>query len=152
MANAEIYTKWRDQPGGNRGTGWSGPHGHANASGAEGLVSLSLHAERLAWKSAWPNAIRTYIRGSIKQFPGQPLQIKIWVDQQICPTCQKWMVIDVISHLKLLKMEFPTLKVELYAEVLFARTTTKIRVQQTTVWPKSIGNQSTYQDLPEIYN
>ncbi|EUB75067.1 hypothetical protein PMI27_001243 [Pseudomonas sp. GM41(2012)] len=152
MANAEIYTKWRDQQGGNRGSGWSGPHGSASASGAEGIVELNQHAERLAWKAAWPNAIRTFIRTSIKQFPNQPLQIKIWVDQQVCPSCQKWMVIDVISHLKLLKQEFPTLKVELYAEVLFARKTEKVRVQQSTVWPVTVGNQSTYQNLPEIYN
>ncbi|NWL80870.1 hypothetical protein DM872_28855 [Pseudomonas taiwanensis] len=153
MANAEIYTKWSGQSDGSRRSGgWSGPHGSANATGAGGIVALNQHAERLAWKAAWPSRIRAHIQQTIGNFPNQTYQIKIWVDQQVCPTCQKWMVIDVIGHLKLLQQSYPTLKVELYAEVLFAGVTRKIRVQRTTVWPVEIGNQSTYQNLPVIYN
>ena len=153
MATAEVYSKWSNQGNGNRGGGgWSGPHGIGTAQMGSSIVPLVRHAERVAWRQAWPNSIRTHIQQSIANFPGQRYQIKFWVDQQVCPTCQKWMIIDVLSHLKLLNQTFPRLIVELYAEVHFAGTTNRVRVQRSTIWPVTVGHTALYVNLPQQYN
>lgn len=150
MANAEIYSKWSSQTDGNRGGGgWSGPHGRGTAafSTAGTISAVTNHAERVAWREAWIGKIETHIRGSINNFLGQTYQIKFWVDQQICPDCQKWLIIDVITHLKLLPTKFPGLRVELYAEVLFSNVTRKVKVQRSTVWPVEIGLKRTFAEM-----
>jgi hypothetical protein len=151
MANAEVYCKWSNQGEGNRQAGGWGLHGSATAAfGGGGIIALNNHAERAAWRTAWP-AIKTYVANSIGNFPGARLQVKFWVDQQICPTCQKWLIIDVIGHLKQLTQTHRGLIVELYAEVIFAGVTRRVKVQRTTVWPVEIGNLATYDLLPMNY-
>jgi hypothetical protein len=152
MANAEIYCKWSNQNDGNRGSaGWGGPYGRGAAGGGGGIVALRNHAERVAWKEAWPE-IRQLVDDTIDNHEGHAFQVKIWLDQQVCPSCQKWMIIDVISHLKQLQHKYPKLRVELYAEVLRAGVTHRVRVQRSTLWPVNVGNKATYADLPVNYN
>jgi hypothetical protein len=157
MATAEVYGKWSNQTDGNRGAGGWGFFGQAQTTmGAGGINPLNQHAERLAWRQAWgagqgPN-IRTHVASSRANFTGQRYQVKFWVDQQICSTCQKWLIIDVISHLKQLSQANPGLIVELYAEVLFAGQTRRVRVQRETIWPVQIGLKARYIDLPVQYN
>lgn len=154
MARAEVYSKWSTQGNGNRGGGgWSGPHGTGEAAhaGGGGIIPINQHAERVAWRAALPN-IRRHVQNTRDHFANDnKYQIKIWVDQQVCPTCQKWMVIDVISHLKQLKQTYPGIKFEFYAEVIFANVTRNIKVQRSTTWPVEIGNQPRYEDFPVNY-
>jgi hypothetical protein len=152
MANAEVYCKWANQGDGNRGAGaWSFRGDGQAAFGGGGIILLNMHAERIAWRTAWPS-IKAYVPASIGHFPGRRFQVKFWVDQQICPSCQKWLIIDVISHLKQLSQANLGLIVELYAEVLFNHVTRRLRVQRSTVWPVEIGHTATYNQLPMIYN
>lgn len=147
MARAEIYSKWGNQGDGYRGSGgWSGSHGNGMSGLAGAIAELDQHAERIAWREAC-SVIRRHINNTAANFIGETYQIKFWVDQQICPTCQKWMVVDVISHLKLLKQLHPGLKVELYAEVVFAGKTNRVRVQRSTIWPVEVGNRPRYEDF-----
>jgi len=151
MASAEVYCKWANQGEGVRGGGaWSLRANALAAGGGGGIIALNMHAERVAWRTAWP-AIKAYVGQSIAGFPGQHLQVKFWVDQQICPSCQKWLIIDVIAHLKQLTQAHAGLIVELYAEVLFAGATRKVQVKRSTQWPVEIGNKATYDELPVIY-
>ena len=78
--------------------------------------------------------------------------MKFWVDQQICPSCQKWMIVEVIAHLKQLPAEHAGLIVELYAEVRRMGTDHKIRVQRSAVWPGEVGLTARYEDLPVDYD
>jgi hypothetical protein len=151
MANAEVYCKWSNQGDGNRAAGGWGFQGHAVAAfGGGGIIALTMHAERVAWRTAWP-AIKAYVTAHINNFAGTRFQVKFWVDQQICPTCQKWLVVDVISPLKQLAQAHQGLIVELYAEVLFAGATNRVRVQRSTVWPMQIGNVAQYELMPDNY-
>ena len=77
-------------------------------------------------------------------------QVKFWVDQMVCPTCQKWMVIDVISNLKLLRHKYG-LRVELYAEVRTPSTTNKIRVKRSADW-NGVGQIRRFEDIQGGYN
>ncbi len=156
MANVRIYSKWDQQ-----GT-WNGPWATSTASYAvnSSLVPVSSHAERLAWKEAWPDKFRKHINDSLTFFPDtRTYEIKIWVDQQICPSCQKWMIINVISDLKQLKdyisrqpnpRNLPC-KVNLWAEVRRQGTDNKIQVHRDTVWPGNIGFCEKYSDMPSVY-
>ena len=134
MANAEVYVKWANQGDGNRAQGGWSLRGSGAAMGADGLVALNMHAERRAWKEAWghnqPTNLRTYVTSTRANFPHQRLHVKFWVDQQICPSCQKWLLVDVIAHLKELSRLNPGLIVELYAEVFFAGATKRVRVHR----------------------
>ena len=118
MARAIVYCRWENQGGPTGQGGWS-YMAEASAQGNTGIVALNAHAERKAWAVAWgPNnsgsgPVRGYLAGTIDKFKGKTFQVKFWVDQQVCPTCQKWMVIDVISHLKVLHVTYPQLVVEL---------------------------------------
>lgn len=154
MATAEVYVKWSNQGDGNRGAGAWGLFGQGQALGAHGIVALNQHAERSAWKDAWGghNNIRTYVAANRARFAGARLQVKFWVDQQICPSCQKWLLIDVIAHLKQLSQANAGLIVELYAEVRFAGATNRVRVQRQTVWPVTVGHTAVYANLPDVYN
>lgn len=154
MATAEVYVKWSTQGDGNRGAGAWGLFGQGAAHGAHGIVALNQHAERIAWGQAWSghNNIRTHVANTIGHFPGARLQVKFWVDQQICPSCQKWLIIDVIAHLKQLSRANPGLIVELYAEVRSVGATTRVRVQRQTVWPVTVGHTAVYANLPQVYN
>jgi hypothetical protein len=152
MARAEVYGKWSTQGEGRRGSGgWSLFGTGLAAGGGGGIIALNQHAERVAWKEAWGD-IRTRVASTRASFGGAKYQVKFWVDQQICPSCQKWLIIDVISHLKQLSQQNGGLSVELHAEVLFAGVTRSVRVQRSTVWPVSIGHTANYADLPDVYN
>ena len=152
MAIAEVYSKWSSQGAGVRGAGgWGRKGGPANAGGGGGVLAAAAHAEREAWREAWP-VIRTHVRASRVNFPADRYEVKIWVDQQICPSCQKWMIVEVIAHLKQLSTAHAGLRVELYAEVRRMGVDKKTRVQRSTVWDNDIGLTARYQDLPADYN
>ena len=150
MANADVYVRWSAL--GNKAVkkgdgktwdykatgGWSWKGDGSNAMG-DGLV----HAERKAWKTAWPT-IPAYAR-VVTAFEKNEhfLQVKFVVDQQVCPSCERWMVIEVIGHLKLLRPA----KVIAYAEVHTAGGREWVRIGRETAWPVSVGNKSSWQDL-----
>ena len=156
MADAEVYCKWSNQGEGARGAGGWGLVGSGGAhGGGGGIIALSDHAERHAWKEAWGGETRDNLRARVAatkaSFEGEKFQVKFWVDQQICPTCQKWLIIDVIGHLKQLA-SLHKVQVELYAEVKFAGETNKLKVTRLAVWPVTIGKTASYADLPSVYN
>lgn len=151
MATAEVYYKWSNQEDGARHRGGWSRAADANAQGNNGIVALNQHAERQAWAAAWGH-IRLHVAVHIAQHAGDTFQVKFWVDQQICPSCQKWMLIDVVSNLKLLPWTHTGLGgVQLFAEVLFAGATQRVRVQRSKIWPVEVGFIARYEDLPDQY-
>lgn len=157
MANAEVYVKWSSQNDGIRGQGaWSQKgSGGAQGGGSSGVLDTRHHAERTAWKEAWGRNTQDNLRAHVTQtrggFPNDRLQVKFWVDQQICPDCQKWLTVNVISELKQLAANHQGLVVELWAEVRFAGNTNRLRVTRTSTWPVTIGLVPTFADMPEDY-
>lgn len=87
-----------------------------------------------------------------ENFPDDNFQIKFWVDAQICPTCQKWLLIDIISHLKQLSAQFEGMRVDLFAEVRASVATTRVDVKRSAVWPVSVGQTANYSALAKTYN
>ena len=150
MANADVYTRWSIN--GNRAVkkgdgkawdykatgGWSWKGDGSNAQG-EGLV----HAERKAWREAWPQI--PAVAKAVTAFDKKDyfFQIKFVVDQQVCPSCQRWMIVEVLGHIKLLRPA----KVIAYAEVHTAGDKEWVRIGRETAWPVVVGNKSNWQDL-----
>jgi hypothetical protein len=159
MVTAEVYCKWSSQGDGNRGGGaWALMGlGTANMGGGGGATNaLSNHAERLAWAAAWGrntvNNLRVRVNDTRANFRGDNFQVKFWVDAQICPTCQKWLLVDVISHMKQLSALFGGMRVDLFAEVRASGATTRVDVKRSTVWPVSVAQIANYSELPKTYN
>ena len=88
---------------------------------------------------------------SIATFTGNYLEVKFWVDQQICPSCQKYLLVDVISHLKQLSQSHGGLRVDLFAEVMSHDGTNRVAVKRSTIWPLTVGKNSTFESLPDVY-
>lgn len=156
MAIGEVYCKWSSQGDGNRAAGAWALMGEGVAVQAGPVNALNQHAERLAWLEAWGrntvHNLRARVTGSRENFPNDHFQVKFWVDQQICPSCQKWLLVDVIAHLKQLSAQFEGMRVELFAEVLRNGVTTRVDVKRSTVWPVNVGLTPNYADLPVVYN
>ncbi len=157
MATAEVYVKWSNMGDGDRARGgWAKKgDGLAAGGGAAGIIALGNHAERQAWKDAWGNQnhnnIRAYVAGSIANHANDTFEIKFWLDQQVCPACQKWMLIDVIAQAKLLKELHQGLIYKIYVEVQAHDGTHRIPLGRETVWPVTVGNKATYAELPDVY-
>ena len=154
MAQAEVFARWSWS--GNqavtktdgkkwdfkRAGGW-GSFGAGSSTLGEGTA----HAERQAWKEAWPK---------IKAFALKPdttgrnansvFQVKFVVDQQVCPSCQRWMVVDVISHLKQLR----PIKAIAYAEVHTTGKSDWVQIGRETAWPTHVGLVEDWQDLQAL--
>jgi len=136
MVKANVYVKFSSQ------NAWSGPYGEGAAErkkGGGGVNADDAHAERKAWKGAWHD-VRVWVTANLESFPDDLVDVKFDVDAQICPSCQRWLIEDVIGHLKLLPR-----RVKLWAEV----KGTTVEVKRTTVWPVEVGQCDTYQVVKE---
>jgi hypothetical protein len=69
------------------------------------------------------------------------------VDAEIWPTCQKWLIIDVLGQLKSLTVPW-----KLHAEVKRGAQTFIMEVKRSAVWDVNIGQTAQYKDLPNVYN
>lgn len=138
MAKAKVYFRF-DGPG----NGWQGPQGSGSSQQADGN-SAADHAERQAWREA-QKTLQAWYDERKGDYAGQKVQVKIWVDQQVCPQCQLWMIAGVLRNLA--KFAF---KPELFVEVKSVGTT-KITsaVTRHYVWPADIG-QSGYETLSKL--
>lgn len=154
MANAEVYCKWASQNDGDRGQGgWSGPFGSGGITMSKGggINPLANHAERQAWKVAWPQ-VRQHLATTQGHFPNQEFEVKIWVDQAVCPACQKWMVVEVLRHLGQIPHQWNDIPgVKLYAEVTSGGSTGRVHVTRTAQWPVQVGNVATFGSMPAVY-
>lgn len=153
MANADVYVRW--SVNGNKaikkgdgktwdfkGAGGWGHKGDGENAQGDGLV----HAERKAWKIAWPK-IRTFAAAPTPfDKTACYLQVKFVVDQQVCPSCQRWMIVEVLSHLKSLKPQ----RVLAYAEVHTTGKHDWVRIGRETDWPVHVGLMDNWQDLLEL--
>ena len=166
MANAEVYVKWSDQTDGNRGSGAWALMSDGVASHQKQIIALDMHAERVAWADAWTDP--TKIRAAAlkhKNHPDAIFEIKFWVDQQICPTCQRWMVVEVLSNLKGMKhiLGLEDLRWKAYAEVEHsiawrnekgkldsAKQVARVRIGRETEWPETVGGMPDWQSLRAI--
>jgi hypothetical protein len=155
MAKSEVYARWSFN--GNKavkkddGNAWdyknSGGWG-CYGEGSSTLGQHTAHAERQAWKNGWPK-IRTYAQNTVSEqkakFPEAFFQVKFVVDQQVCPSCQRWMVIEVLMHLKQLK-DIKVIAIA-YAEVHTAGTREWFRIGRDSNWPKEVGQIKGWDDL-----
>ncbi len=146
MANAEVYVKWSSLTDGDRSKGGWAFKGDGSASGKSGLVDTDDHAERKAWREAWgsdrKDNIRVYANDRPADFATDKLQVKFWVDQQICASCQQWLIVHVMRHLSSLKIPY-----DLYAEVKFNGHTNRVQVNRGAVWPVTIGMLPTWDKI-----
>lgn len=151
MANADVYARWS----------WSGGQAVKKTDGkkwdfknsggwswlADGSSTLgegTAHAERQAWKTAWPAIIALSRKpDSTGKNATSVLQVKFVVDQQVCASCQRWMVVEVLSHLKQLR----PIKAVAYAEVHTTGEHDWVRIGRETEWPKHVGMFGNWQDL-----
>lgn len=127
---AKVYCRFSSQGA------WSGPFGEgANfMQGGGGINAIGDHAERSAWKEAWPR-VREFVGANAENFGNDSAQVKFAVDAQICPDCQEWLVIHVIAHLKQLGP-----KAQLFAEV----NGSSCRVSRDAQWPTEVAQYATY--------
>jgi hypothetical protein len=135
MAKASVFTRFNKKD-----MGWSGPWGTGESSMADhqrGVDNSSTHAERQAWEKAMAPAngqnIQAWFNAAERNFPELGVQIKIVVDQQVCPSCQQYILETVLTQMKTLKVGKRSL--QLFVEV----NKTIIGVARDTVWPKEIG-------------
>ena len=92
MAKAKIYFRFDKA-----GNDWQGPYGEGSSLGADGNTAKD-HAERQAWRQAQKGLQEWYdVRHA--SFAGQGVEVKIWVDNIVCPQCQLWMIAGVLRNL-----------------------------------------------------
>lgn len=129
MAKAEVYFRF-DGPD----NSWQGPMGSGSSQQADGNTAAD-HAERQAWREA-QKTLQAWYDQRRDKYQGQKVQVKIWVDQMVCPQCQLWMIAGVLRNLAAFAF-----KPELFVEVK-ALGTTKITAAVTRhyVWPADIGH------------
>ncbi|MCF5962164.1 hypothetical protein L2196_05265 [Xanthomonas perforans] len=93
---------------------------------------LADHAERKAWRAAWPRICRE-VRATAD---GTPFEITIEVNMTICADCQKWMIVEVRRHLGQLGRAFTCIAKEgMERRVVEARDTVwNAKVGQCRLW------------------
>ena len=89
--------------------------------------ALTDHAERKAWRAAWPKICRQ-VRETAA---GTPFEITIEVNMTIRVDCQKWMIVEVRRHLGQLARPFT-----FYAEV---PPEERVLVTRDSVWNVKVG-------------
>ncbi|WP_024298824.1 hypothetical protein [Methylomicrobium lacus] len=129
MAKAKIFFRFDGA-----GNAWQGPFGEGSSVGADNNTAQS-HAERQAWREAqkklqgWYDTHRT-------GFAGQGVEVKIWVDNIVCPQCQLWMIAGVLRNLAAFEFK-PKLIVEVKN---MGGTRTTQAITRNYVWPVDIGH------------
>lgn len=100
----------------------------AMGGGRRGRVNaLDAHAERKAWRAAWP-ALR---RKVLTTGAHDAFEVTIEVNMTICADCQKWMIVEVRRQLAQLARPF-----KFYAEV---GDEERVLVERDTVWNVKVG-------------
>lgn len=129
MARARVYFRFDGQ-----GNDWQGPFGDGSSAQTD-RNTAGGHAEREAWREA-QKQLQKWYDDRKKTFAGQNVQVKIWVDQLVCPQCQLWMIAGVLRNLA----DF-AFKPSLFVEVS-AMGATKITqaITRDYVWPAGIGH------------
>jgi hypothetical protein len=159
MAHADIFTKWGDQPiqevGGDYGTG--------ETSGQSGVYAAEDHAERKAWKSINWKKIEHYIKiccspegrntPDSKGEYTQEFDIVIAVDQQICASCQRWMVNLALPEMHTMVQHFNLPENIKLTYKLLASVQRKIKkktavyyveVNKKSYWSSDVGSRPYY--------
>lgn len=128
MADARIYFRYSGS------TSWGTPQGTGSSKGKD-ANSAKDHAERQAWREA-QKGLQAWYDGTHQNFAGQRAQVKIWVDNLVCPQCQLWMIAGVLRNLA--KFEF---KPQLFVEVKNSGGTQATdEVTRNYVWPVNVGH------------
>lgn len=142
MANAEIYARYKT-----KGGGWSGPFGTGESTMLQhqrGVDNSDSHAERQAWREAIDKNNKSNIDSWFDKtkagFADSDVQIKIAVDQLVCPSCQKWIVDNCISDLAALKCSSER-KTELLVEVKSGGSNVIIGVTRNSPWSSKVGQR-----------
>jgi hypothetical protein len=148
MAKAEIYARYKGKD-----AAWSGPFGDGSSvmtDRSRGTDNSDSHAERVAWREAISKDnkanIDAWYAGSNKNFAddgngGKPnVQIKIAVDQIVCPSCQAWIVTTALKDLGTLACAAAR-KVELFVEVKSAGSTVVIGVTRNSPWSLKVAQK-----------
>ena len=129
MAKAKIYFKFDKA-----GNDWQGPYGEGSSLGADGNTAKD-HAERQAWRQA-QKVLQEWYDARHASFAGQGVEVKIWVDNIVCPQCQLWMIAGVLRNLA--AFEF---KPKLFVEVKNGGSTKMTdAVTRNYVWPVNLGH------------
>ena len=127
MAKAKVYFRFN----GNN-AGWQGPYGEGSSQQSQGHGAEN-HAERQAWREA-QKKLREFYDTNKANFSGD-VEVKIWVDQLVCPQCQLWMIAGVLRNLA--SFEF---KPKLFVEVKTGNKTNSMEVTREAVWSVDIGH------------
>lgn len=138
MAKAEVFFRF-DGPG----NGWGGPRGYGSSVGADNNTAKN-HAERQAWRMA-NGSLQQWYDSHHASFAGQGVEVKIWVDNIVCPQCQLWMVAGVLRNLAAFAF-----KPKLFVEVKnMGATRTTAAITRDYVWPEGIGHKG-YERLADL--
>jgi hypothetical protein len=140
MANAAVYARFKVA-----GAGWNGPFGEGSSTmsdRARGADNSGTHAERVAWRAAIDGNNRgnlnAWYDGANANFPGLNVQIKIAVDQLICPSCQAWLAKYVLDDVRTLTASARS--VEVLIEVTSGGRQRMMGLGRTTKWADGISH------------
>jgi hypothetical protein len=138
MATAAVYFRF-DGPG----NGWGAARGTGSSKGADSNTAKD-HAERQAFRMAI-KTLQAWYDGSHAGFPGQGAEVKIWVDNIVCPQCQLWIIAGVLRNLS----QF-TFQPKLFVEVKnMGGTRITQAITRDYVWPDGIGHRG-YERLADL--
>lgn len=140
MATAKIYFRFDGS-----GNDWQGPFGDGSSLGADGNTAKD-HAERQAWRKA-QKLLQGWYDARHAGFAGQGVEVKIWVDNIVCPQCQLWMIAGVLRNLAAFAF-----KPKLFVEVKNGGTTKMTAaVTRDYVWPVNLGHAG-YEKFASLKN
>ena len=127
MAKATVWFQFEDHD-------WQGPFGEGSSTMTQGN-GPEKHAERVAWREAQAG-LKAWHDKKKEAFKNAKVNVKIKVDQIVCPSCQLWMIAGVLRNL-----ETFSFKPSLYVEV---ETSTGKRltgeITRDYRWPVGIGH------------
>jgi hypothetical protein len=128
VAKAKVYFRF-DGPG----NGWQGPQGEGSSRQADGNTSRN-HAERQAWRQAG-KGLQAWYDQRVAHAADQGVEVKIWVDQVVCPSCQLWMIAGVLRNLGAFAF-----RPKLFVEVQGMGSIQMMEVTRNAIWPVNIGH------------
>lgn len=118
VARASIYLN---------GTECGNSEARMGGGGRGRTNALTDHAERKAWRDAWP----TIRRRVLETGEGTAFEVIIEVNMTICADCQKWMIVEARRQLGQLGRPFT-----FYAEV---PPNDRVPITRDSVWNVQVG-------------
>ena len=129
MATARVFFRYSG-----KGNGWGGEQGSGSSTMMDSNGAEN-HAERQAWREA-QKKLQSWFDSTHQNFDGSP-EVKIWVDQTICPQCKLWMIAGVLRNLA--AFEF---KPKLFVEVRSSGHTRINEVTRDAIWEAGMSDHN----------